>query len=231
VAFFHSCQYFFCRYGKIREIDLKTPSRPPAFAFISYDDYRDAQDAVRGRDGYNFDGYRLRVEFSKGDRGGDRGGGRGGAAEPRRGGGRRTEWGVVVSNLPRGCSWQDLKDFMRKVGDVVFTDVERNGDGVVDFSNREDMEEAIRRLDDTEFKSYTDSSYIRVRAAKQKRDRSEDEPKRESRRDRSPSPRGRSVSRSRSRDRSANRRRDSEDNVKSAEPRQEEAETTEARED
>ena len=58
------------RYGKIREIDLKTPARPPAFAFIAFDDYRDAQDAIRGRDGYNFDGYRLRCEFAKGDRGG-----------------------------------------------------------------------------------------------------------------------------------------------------------------
>ena len=58
----------FSRYGKIRDIDLKTPARPPAFAFITFDDYRDAQDAVRYRDNYNFDGYRLRVEFSKGDR-------------------------------------------------------------------------------------------------------------------------------------------------------------------
>ena len=58
--------FLFYRYGRIREIDLKTPARPPAFAFISFDDSRDAQDAIRGRDGYNFDGYRLRVEFSKG---------------------------------------------------------------------------------------------------------------------------------------------------------------------
>lgn len=47
---------------------MKTPARPPAFAFISFDDYRDAEDAIRGRDGYNFDGYRLRCEFAKGDR-------------------------------------------------------------------------------------------------------------------------------------------------------------------
>lgn len=58
----------FYKYGKIREIDLKAPARPPAFAFISFDDVRDAEDAVRGRDNYNFDGYRLRCEFAKGDR-------------------------------------------------------------------------------------------------------------------------------------------------------------------
>ena len=34
----------------------------------------DAEDAVRGRDGYQFDGQRLRCEIAKGDRGG--GGGR-----------------------------------------------------------------------------------------------------------------------------------------------------------
>jgi len=66
----------FYKYGRIRDIDLKTPSRPPAFAFVTFDDHRDAEDAIYGRDGYSFDGARLRVEISKGDRakfgGGDR---------------------------------------------------------------------------------------------------------------------------------------------------------------
>jgi len=39
----------FHKYGRIREIDIKTPSRPPAFAFISFYDERDAYDAIRGR--------------------------------------------------------------------------------------------------------------------------------------------------------------------------------------
>ena len=37
--------------------------------------YRDAEDAVRGRDGYEFDGQRIRVEFPRGGRGGGRSGG------------------------------------------------------------------------------------------------------------------------------------------------------------
>ena len=32
--------------------------------------FRDAEDAVRSRDGYDYDGYRLRVEFPKGSGGG-----------------------------------------------------------------------------------------------------------------------------------------------------------------
>ena len=112
--------------------------------------------------------------------------------EPRRGGsggGRRTDYGVIVTNLPRGCSWQDLKDFMRKAGDVVFTDVDKYGDGVVEFSNRDDMEYAISKFDDTEFKGHSDSSYIRVKLANKGRDRSVS---------RSPPPRGRARSPSRS---------------------------------
>ena len=30
----------FYKYGRIREIDLKQPARPPAFAFIAFDDVR-----------------------------------------------------------------------------------------------------------------------------------------------------------------------------------------------
>ena len=40
--------------------------------------FLDANDAVRGRDGYQFDGQRLRCEIAKGDRNGGRDGGRDG---------------------------------------------------------------------------------------------------------------------------------------------------------
>ena len=43
------------------EVDLKLPSRPPAFAFVEFDNARAAEDAVAGRDGYDFHGDRLRV--------------------------------------------------------------------------------------------------------------------------------------------------------------------------
>nr|XP_016453614.1 PREDICTED: serine/arginine-rich splicing factor SR30-like [Nicotiana tabacum]XP_016453615.1 PREDICTED: serine/arginine-rich splicing factor SR30-like [Nicotiana tabacum] len=51
----------FYKYGPIVEIDLKIPPRPPGYAFVEFEDPRDADDAIRGRDGYKFDGHRLRV--------------------------------------------------------------------------------------------------------------------------------------------------------------------------
>ena len=43
------------------QVDLKTPNRPPAYAFVEFDDPRDARDAVHGRDGYVFAGGAIRV--------------------------------------------------------------------------------------------------------------------------------------------------------------------------
>ncbi|KAM0065395.1 putative RNA recognition motif domain, nucleotide-binding alpha-beta plait domain superfamily [Helianthus debilis subsp. tardiflorus] len=48
------------RYGPIARIDLKVPPRPPGYAFVEFEEACDAEDAIRGRDGYDFDGHRLR---------------------------------------------------------------------------------------------------------------------------------------------------------------------------
>jgi len=70
---------------------------------------------------------------------------------------------VIVNGLPPTGSWQDLKDHMREAGDVCFADVQRDGEGVVEFLRREDMEYALRRLDRTEFRSHQgETAYIRV---------------------------------------------------------------------
>ena len=104
---------------------------------------------------------------------------------------------------------------MRKAGDVVFTDVDRNGEGVVEFSNRDDMERAVDKLDDEEFRGRDGSSYIRVKFANKERERSKSKSRsrsRDKRRrgdsenddkdDRKRDDRDRSYSRSRSRSRS-----------------------------
>ncbi|KAG5233662.1 serine/arginine-rich splicing factor SR34A [Salix suchowensis] len=150
----------FYKYGRILDVELKVPPRPPCYCFVEFENVRDAEDAIRGRDGYNFDGSRLRVELAHGGRGpssNDRRGGYGGGG----GGG-----GVIVRGLPSSASWQDLKDHMRKAGDVCFAEVTRDSDGtlgLVDYTNHEDMKYAIRKLDDTEFKNPWARAYIRVK--------------------------------------------------------------------
>ena len=63
----------------IRHFQIWVARRPPGFAFIEFEDGRDAEDAVRGLDGGRICGVRARVELSHGrGRGGGGGGGRGG---------------------------------------------------------------------------------------------------------------------------------------------------------
>uniref|UniRef100_A0A1A8GAF5 Serine/arginine-rich splicing factor 9 n=2 Tax=Nothobranchius korthausae TaxID=1143690 RepID=A0A1A8GAF5_9TELE len=155
----------FFKYGKIREVELKNNRGTVPFAFVRFEDPRDADDAVYGRNGYEYGNSKLRVEYPRvsggkpGSMGGAGGGQRGRFGPPT----RRSEFRVTVTGLPASGSWQDLKDHMREAGDVCFADVQRDGDGVVEFLRREDMEYALRRLDRTEFRSHQgETSFIRV---------------------------------------------------------------------
>ena len=67
---------------------------------------------------------------------------------------RRSDHRVLISGLPPTGSWQDLKDHMREAGDVLYTDVFKDGSGVVEFARKDDMKWAIRNLDDTKFRSH-----------------------------------------------------------------------------
>jgi len=191
----------FDKYGPIKGVDIHNRF-DPAFAFIEFEDPRDATDAVKGRDGEKFDGNRIKVQFPRntnsnsggggggGGFGGDRGGSssRGGGYTRGRGRGlpiRRSEYRVLVSGLPSTGSWQDLKDHMREAGEVLYADVYKDGTAVCEFSSYDDMKWAVKNLDDTKFKSHeNETSYIRV--------------KRDGSKSRSGSPRGKSRSRSRS---------------------------------
>lgn len=66
--------------------------------------------------------------------------------------------------MPASGSWQDLKDHMREAGDVCFADVYKDGTGVVEFLRYEDMKYAIKKLDDSRFRSHEgEVAYIRIR--------------------------------------------------------------------
>ncbi|KAK1160096.1 UNVERIFIED_CONTAM: hypothetical protein FKN15_045482 [Acipenser sinensis] len=154
----------FYKYGKIRDIELKNNRGTIPFAFVRFEDPRDAEDAVHGRNGYGFGDSKLRVEYPRSSSSKFNGPMAGGAPRGRFGPpSRRSEFRVIVTGLPPSGSWQDLKDHMREAGDVCFADVQRDGEGVVEFLRREDMEYALRRLDRTEFRSHQgETAFIRV---------------------------------------------------------------------
>jgi arginine/serine-rich splicing factor 7 len=85
----------FGHYGSLKSVWIAR--NPPGFAFIEFEDARDAEDAVRGLDGNNICGVRVRVEHATGKTrpkpwsGGGGGGGRGGGGRgpPRSGFGGR----------------------------------------------------------------------------------------------------------------------------------------------
>ena len=53
---------------------------------------------------------------------------------------------IVLKNMPASFSWRELKAEMRRLGDVIYADIDANGDGVVEFATADDLEYAIRRL-------------------------------------------------------------------------------------
>lgn len=195
---------FFRKYGRIKQVAMKN-----GFAFVEFDDYRDADDAVYEMNGKELLGERVSVEKARGTpRGSDqwRGSGRGyGSSRGRSRDNRdsdmrshdrygpptRTEHRLIVENLSSRVNWRDLKDYMRQAGEVTYADAhkQRNNEGVVEFASYSDMKNAIEKLDDTELNGR------RIRLIEDRR--------RGSRRSRSSS--SKSRSRSRSHRRSASR--------------------------
>lgn len=146
---------FFHGYGSIKQVNLKK-----GFAFCVFDDDRDAEDAVKDLNGTRLRGERVKLEFAKGERrGSDR-------DRYEAGSGYR----VVVENLSSKTAWQDLKDYMKKAGEVLYCKAhhERSGEGMVEFHSKSDMEWALDRLDGTDL----DGRKIRVRELGRSRTRS-----------------------------------------------------------
>ncbi|KAL4106865.1 hypothetical protein PRIC1_004904 [Phytophthora ramorum] len=134
----------FERFGRLNSVRIKFPQRPPPFAFIAFENEQDASDAVRAMNNSSFQGSRLRVEISRGVD----------DARP-----RGTQYRVKISGLPTSMSWQDLKDFLRKGGDVVHSDVDRRGNGSASFATPDEMRRAIRKLDGSDL----DGERVRIR--------------------------------------------------------------------
>jgi splicing factor, arginine/serine-rich 1 len=208
----------FWKYGRIRDIDCKAPARPPSFAFVTFEHYQDAVDAIKGRDGVMFEGQRLRVEMSRQstEATGYSGFGVPAAAPlrlPPARDLRRSEHRIIVSGLPPSASWQDVKDYFRAAGDIIYADVDKRGGGIVEFSSRADQERAIEKLDDSEFKNPFEKARIRVKKPREQmteedleRERKREEREERERREKRSRSRSRSRSRARGHDRTSSSR-------------------------
>lgn len=219
----HDCrpkdiEKLFKAYGPVRNVNIKGK-----YGFVELDEAEDAEDAVQDLDGKSFNGGRIRIEFANAysdekRKGGSR------ERESRRdssrerdgrrysdGRFRKSDFRVIVEGLSSHTSWQDLKDFMGKAGEVVYTSVQRPraGEGLVEFGDRKSMQYALKELDGERLDGYKISlrrenessnsrSRSRSRSRRRKRSRSGSR-RRGERRSRSRSPK-RKGKRSRSRD-------------------------------
>ena len=61
---------------------------------------------------------------------------------------------VLDADLPRTASWQDVKDHMRRAGEVAYAQVFNDGNGIVEFTSRHDMHRALHKLNGTRFRSF-----------------------------------------------------------------------------
>jgi len=177
-------------YGRYDNVVLKGN-----YAFVEFEDSRDAEDCVKDLDGAREYGNRLRLEHAKDSKLSSRR-----RSPPRRRGnppGRKTGYRLIVENMSTKTSWQDLKDFFRQCGEITYTNAhnQRPGEGVVEFGKKDDLEYALDKLDNEEIDGK------RIRLVEEKR-RSGSRSRSRSRGRRSPSRSRSRRSKSRSRSRS-----------------------------
>lgn len=192
----------FYKYGRIRDIFVKRPDRGSCFAFVEFDDPRDAKDAIYELDGVKCRGNRLRVEASRSRRN-DAGGGRGGNSRI-----NKSKYRLRILGLPRDTSWQDLKDFIRPAtNNITFADVSGET-GYVEVAGHSDIEAVMAKLDDTELKNrYNSRARVRIEIESDGKGSRSSSPRGSGRGSRGGRGRSRSRSRSRSRDRGRGRSR------------------------
>ena len=131
-------EMFFNGYGTLKQVVLKK-----GYGFIFFDEKKDAEDAVKELVGRKLRGEKVTLEFAKGD----------GCEEGERRSTNFAQYRIKVENLSPTSSWQDLKDYMKQAGEVLYCKAhhDRRGEGMVEFYRKEDMEWALDRLEDTKF--------------------------------------------------------------------------------
>jgi RNA recognition motif-containing protein len=198
----------FDRFGKVKEVWIAR--KPPGFAFVEYEDERDASDAVKDMDGRWILDKKIRVEISR----------KGSAAppavnntEPRaRGPPTRSEHRIKITGLADNVSWKEMKEKLKDESDPVYVDLRGRGVGIAEFATASDVDRIIEKFDDSNFCGAivrirrSDSPDIRFTRPRSDRGRYGDYDDRG--RDRRPRSRSRDRSRGGDRDRGRDRSRD-----------------------
>ncbi|GMH21759.1 hypothetical protein Nepgr_023601 [Nepenthes gracilis] len=122
----------FSKYGRVERVDMKS-----GFAFVYFEDERDAEDAVRGLDNipFGYDRRRLSVEWARGERGRHRDGSR--AANQ-----RATKSLFVINFDPIRTRVRDLERHFEPYGKVLSVRIRRNF-AFVQFDTQEDATKAL----------------------------------------------------------------------------------------
>ncbi|CRH00066.1 alternative splicing factor ASF-1, putative [Plasmodium relictum] len=140
----------FEEHGKISDIDIKynRNSNGTNYAFIEYENPKSAEKTILKRNGKKFKGYMLKVEYSiekKNKEANDF---------------NRSQYRVVVKNLPKVLKWKSIKEFLSKAGKLIYTHAE-NGITIAEYEDKESMLKAVNTLDRIIYNSKK-KMYVRV---------------------------------------------------------------------
>ncbi|XP_065860118.1 serine/arginine-rich splicing factor RS31-like isoform X2 [Euphorbia lathyris] len=123
----------FSKYGRVDRVDMKS-----GFAFVYFEDERDASDAIRGLDNspFGYDRRRLSVEWARGERGRQRDGSKSLANQ------RPTKTLFVINFDPAHTRVEDIKRHFERYGEVLHVRIRRNF-AFVQFETQEDATKAL----------------------------------------------------------------------------------------
>ncbi|KAM3378494.1 serine/arginine-rich splicing factor RS31 isoform X1 [Capsicum galapagoense] len=123
----------FSKYGRIQRVDMKS-----GFAFVYFEDERDAADAIRGLDNtpFGYDKRRLSVEWAKGERGRPRDDSKVAANQ------RPTRTLFVINFDPINTRVRDIERHFEPYGKILNIRIRRNF-AFVQFENQEDATKAL----------------------------------------------------------------------------------------
>ncbi|CAH8383776.1 unnamed protein product [Eruca vesicaria subsp. sativa] len=162
----------FSKYGRVERVDMKS-----GYAFVYFEDERDAEDAIRGLDNIPF-GYekrKLSVEWAKGERGKPRDG-RGASNQ------RPTKTLFVINFDPIRTKERDIERLFEPYGKVLNVRIRRNF-AFVQFATQEDATKALESTQNSKLMDRVVSIEYALRDDDERDDRYAPSPRR-----RSPSP-------------------------------------------